>query len=1015
MFHARLARLACWTAFVALFAVVVPTAQAQDAQEKYDFAKSLGENGFYEIAQEIYQEIKNDGSASDEQKALATLGEALLKSFEVDSTGDPERKLELADTAITQLEEFLSSFPTHPKAADAKFNIGDLYRMKGDAAKRKANLPDVEDPASIMSEAQGYYGQSADYFKSLLGQFEANSSEDMLSRYNYLIAVFNHAESYEEGSSEGIAKYGDFLKAATDFMWSWEGWPAAFDIAVYMGRAKGFQARASQVGSDKEKLYIEADQWFDYSWNMTTWDEGKVPPLFNIPLNSVRHRMIMLRGRALDYPDQKEDLLNQGLAKIDEALKLMPQAPLQGIGGLLEIEKAYTYAAMDDTGKAINLLSTLQEKGGPIKYEAQRALEKLTDTGVELNAQVIFGIAEAKYRQGKFDDAIEQYTKVLEKVVGTADEKEYKGKCTYQIAMCHKWKGDAQDAFDKFTAAEQELPAEKAADAAYQLILTAQDIYRSAEEDMKDQMEEQYKAALGHFNSTYPSDPRTADTQYIQARMLMSKEQYPEAATAFEGVGQDSSTYEKALYYAGYCSYKAGLAMKEPALAETDVVFQREKLQEVIRVFTAVANNLEAYEKWINENKDAEEGNAELGSERRMNIMASRFYVAKSHQIISDMYAAMAEAADLDDEKMQYEQESASALGLVIPALEGFEDDFADEARRVAIILDMKIDTHMKLGKLNPETLQENVSKAQEILEVLLGKYGDQTEYMTRALSNVGEQLHIRSVELAEEAETLEDPEAKKTMLEESYQIMRQAADYFRLWVDKSGEPKALNLDTIGNMLFEVAEKENSRDYYEYAIAMYEQVMAKYARVDQAEMTKAEKISDMSVAEYIAHHGLKEIDRSKLDLKRAKCYAKLHKWDLAVVIYRDEIIPKNQDNAVAVEEYGEMLINWGDQLKTIGKQKEAIERWSEARKNFGTLILKVKSETHPVPHWNAQQQYILLMGKLGEEKKAISYIESQIEFKYERDSLPEEVIDDWDAIMKLKEEYKAKTGEEENN
>jgi tetratricopeptide (TPR) repeat protein len=226
-------RLTTVFAFLAVFAGVALAARDDD----FDFAQKLVERKYYDLAKEQFQKIISD-AGSTEQKANGELGLALLLKaqagdIQADSRREPKEILGVFSAAEDRFDQFLKTYPNHPKRTEAQFEVGNLLRMKGTyLARLVEKLPDQAD--EYRKAADDAFSQAMDLFNQVVSNFKVriaavkNEGKDpdpdleftyQKARYFYDVTHYDKGILYPEKSSE---RRGLLDKACTlldNFIW----------------------------------------------------------------------------------------------------------------------------------------------------------------------------------------------------------------------------------------------------------------------------------------------------------------------------------------------------------------------------------------------------------------------------------------------------------------------------------------------------------------------------------------------------------------------------------------------------------------------------------------------------------------------------------------------------------------------------------------------------------------------------------------------------------------------------
>lgn len=182
---------------------------------------------------------------------------------------------------------------------------------------------------------------------------------------------------------------------------------------------------------------------------------------------------------------------------------------------------------------------------------------------------------------------------------------------------------------------------------------------------------------------------------------------------------------------------------------------------------------------------------------------------------------------------------------------------------------------------------------------------------------------------------------------------------------------KPLNLDGVGNKLFELAEKSPPgrarNDLTKQALDMFVALWA------QMEMHLNGQGGPLE--------GIPEDDYWKTQWRQAKCYAALGQYDSALLVY-DALVkdPKRKNQGFLYEEKAAVHVRYGDELWTRDRKK-ASEQFDAARKIYGQLIVRIDPLAEPPPpkeafrvYWQANLAYIQIYVKMNDAESAMRRI-----------------------------------------
>lgn len=603
-------------AFAAAFlAAALPALAAQD----YELGDALAERGWWDLSEEVFAKIRDTG-ATPEIKADGEYGLARLKILMAKRTDSPEEKAKLIDRAVKEVEALLAKHPNHRRRGEALSDIGDLYQAKGKALMAAAKA----DPSKA-EEAEKAFGAAEKLFTDLIAQLkkdEKRPPEDprkdpkaqeeyerweermMLAKYNYGVALFNHAETYRENAS----KHADMkrllekmIKFITDeFMWQYERYLLAYDASVYVGRAYQLLAEAA----DREK----AEEY----WRQAFMNLGRPRSLLSDPENrkneDVRdvaaHALLFEMKARLAYGDVRR---GQAAAKqyadaarlAEDFFKMFPQTRLEDIGQALLLEQARAYCKAGQTDKGTKLLQELKAKYKNTWVE-NLAIDYLGEYAAGDSVQLAIEAADNFLERGPayVYRAIQKYRRALQSIRRPEDQK-FVPYCWAQLGKCYFLLGRHYEAVAALSMLEKppHNQHEKAPEAALRKLTSLGKIAQATGDKADQKAFEDYRVWVTK------AFPNQAGEQLLRANAIDydDKRQFDKAAAEWAKLAQPGrDTYEEAIFSMGFSLYNYGLQLMDQARGKPAAERDRLLVQAVDawkRALDAFRKHLETVEK----------------------------------------------------------------------------------------------------------------------------------------------------------------------------------------------------------------------------------------------------------------------------------------------------------------------------------------------------------------------------------------------------------------------------------
>lgn len=568
-------------AFVLAFLAVGPAARA--AQD-YELGNALAERGWWDLSEEVFTRIRDTG-ATPEIKADGEYGLARLKILMAKRTEAPEEKAKLIDKAIKEVEALLTKHPNHPRKGEALSDIGDLYQTKGKALMAAAKV----DPSKA-EEAEKAFAAAEKLFTDLIAQLkkdEKRPPEDprkdpkaqeeyerweermMLAKYNYGVALFNHAETYRENAS----KHADMrrllekmIKFITDeFMWQYERYLLAYDASVYVGRA--YQLMAESADREKAEEY----------WRQAFMNLGRPRSLLGDPENrkseDVRdvaaHALLFEIKARLAYGDARR---GQAAAKqygdaarlAEDFFKMFPQVRLEEIGKALLLEQARAYCKAGQMDKGAKLLQELKTKYKDTWVESL-AIDYLGEYAATDSVQLAIEAADNFMERGPayVYRAIQKYRRALESIRRPEDQK-FIPYCWAQLGKCYFLLGRYYEAVAALSMLEKPPfnQHEKAPEAALRKLTSLGKIAQATGDKADQKAFEDYRVWVTR------AFPNQASDQLVRGTAIDydDKRQFDRAAAEWAKLAQPGrDIYEEAIFSMGFSLYNYGVQLLDQA------------------------------------------------------------------------------------------------------------------------------------------------------------------------------------------------------------------------------------------------------------------------------------------------------------------------------------------------------------------------------------------------------------------------------------------------------------------
>lgn len=149
----------------------------EDMRTATQFFIGLRERGYYDLASEYLELLRNDPSTPDEIRATIDYDKGQLLVDEAAKTGDLGRRKDLLDQARGDIATFVEKHPKHPRASEAAVALARLFVERGHTALLAAGeldpVKDKDEKAVKLKEARDSFDAARVAYTKAEGQLEA--------------------------------------------------------------------------------------------------------------------------------------------------------------------------------------------------------------------------------------------------------------------------------------------------------------------------------------------------------------------------------------------------------------------------------------------------------------------------------------------------------------------------------------------------------------------------------------------------------------------------------------------------------------------------------------------------------------------------------------------------------------------------------------------------------------------------------------------------------------------------
>lgn len=909
--------------FVPLLLLVFPVAGHAQIED-YEFAQGLADRSYFALAEEILNDMISRPGISPIEKTSAELGLVGVLKRSADKEASGPEKLEKYRTAAEGYEEFIGdpSNEDHPKFFDALFEFGELLQSKGEAiGKMMESEQNPDRIAELRSEgtdaiksAQGLLQRAADYLSSL--------PEDERDPKLYQKALFYRALNYyyvANLQAPGSFEKENNLKEAADeleeFVWEYEGFPAAWLALLYIGKAYGERALENESRSEEF-----ASLGIDYLEGIiaVAEQESSKPRVINdawfmgLVQRAVFEEAVIYNAMKR-YPEAVDTVkrLDTLLKGVDDS----PDVPLGTWGFLAQLERVKALEQLQDIEGAITLCQEMaKEAEGSVGRLLARKLADLIDSGptveITIPADVLFTTAQGFYGQKNWFRAIDYFQQALAAVDKTGEQKDLTPQIWNYIGKSYRRLNDtlaAAIAYETGAKLEGFDPkdeiVEQNAFAAYGAY-GAQVKLENRGKGVSDFVRKAHLDLREYLTNEYPG----TDLVYYAGLDELQAGNFKAAAVEFEKVEKKSELlYPRAQAKLAESYFELGKEMIE----EADGDITTEARTELLRI-DSLASNFDRF----TEDPNWQTGDAQAQGERDQARAALDYYRAKAKQLVGKTDEAI---AILNEYPTKYETQPnfvEAALYLMVEVQ--IETDRLEDAN----------ETIRRLDDLFPES-RATAAGYLQIGQAYKAQFNE-------SLAQYAQANGIENPNDAAEEYLAETQSARETLTKSS--------DFVKIWWDKQGRPFNKGLE-IGNDFFRTGE-------YDKALEVLEAIYARDKDNSKISARQRRALKFLLAETYLWHKKYAEAE---------PIYAELYEQyigDKAGVVNVD--LRKNYAmtlGGTAVLENNQVV------------EYDGVEKYAEA-KEMWTPIAKSRELRFGPEYWLAQFHVAYLDYKLGNNDAA---------------------------------------------
>lgn len=566
-------------------AALLPTlliALSAHGEDDLSYARSLAERGYFDLAHEVCERIRTNPAAPADQKEALDVTLADILRRQAAAAKDPlESRDAVLESAAQLAERFAVNRPASPLAAEARLLAAEILRDRGRLWAQAA-----EGRREAAARAVAHFRAAEERLLALSSDRKAagapkDDSSYLRACYHLPLVRFDRALLTPPGP-ERDALLAEVVKGMDEFRWAFDGFAAAYDLAIAEGLAAAeLRAYAKAVEALDSTIALMDTEQIDETTRplifRAFWVKAKV-------LAAIEDEEL---GRkwwpvACDAADRAEALAAS--AKELARRKVVPHAAFfddaesRRFRMHAAVEKARALAKMGEKEAAVAAAQRAASTEGPWQDEACELLAHLAGgSDVPLPSRIV--LLEGCIRREDWTGAMEQARLALDACKTPQEMRKHGVLAWIQMGIAlqqlARYKEAAQ-AFEEvvrvYEVVSDASPEEKerAAECAYR----AASCWGKQSARSGDPLDDAaYERAVRLLADRFAASPYSANAAYIVAERLEGQGKWAEAAAQYERVPEGAEARDRALLRIGYCRYQLAQqaweeAARDPARRE---------------------------------------------------------------------------------------------------------------------------------------------------------------------------------------------------------------------------------------------------------------------------------------------------------------------------------------------------------------------------------------------------------------------------------------------------------------
>ena len=565
---------------LSLCAPLAAAAQAVPSGEDVELARALSQRGWFDLAEEICDQIQKSGNSANKTIVPYVLAEIQLNK--ADREADFAKADQGLTDAVANFRKFLEANPKHPLALEARISVGWVSARKGRMLVDQLSTESTPDKhAELQKKAHAAYTEAETFYKTTIGELSnagnSNQVQDSLmdARLELPRVMTEHAKVPGVDDPTRKRLLQEALKLFVDFEFDYGDRPIAFEAMLEEGKCltelgdfKQSESRLKATVALRQRLA-----------------EAKIKP------NEYHNKIIYGAYIGIAQMFIKAGKYTEARTYVDTVFKEDRSLEREWAGPALKLEKADAMFRNKDAAGATALANEIikSDPNGRWGFLAREKIKGWSSlgTGVRMSPDQLMAAADASLGRDQFRDALMSLRKCIENCTTDAEKQKYQANAYFKMGQCYQEMKRNLEAVVAYEAVFTLFPKdERAAKACYECVRCYIAEFAVTGDKRDDEMKDKYLSKLAE---NWPKDPAARNIKFVQAEKIEKAGDLRKAAELYMQVGEDAEAYESALVAAGYCLHIDGAKRWEKAAKDAkvqeEVKADFKRAEEVLRKF----------------------------------------------------------------------------------------------------------------------------------------------------------------------------------------------------------------------------------------------------------------------------------------------------------------------------------------------------------------------------------------------------------------------------------------------